>query len=94
MQWTEFVPREQKYLREAAPVGDSPAVEMATEEEDLDDFDEDDFDDDFDDDFEEELEDEYDIEDDFADVPGSDGDFDNEADDGTEEETAGGGITN
>ncbi|QDU95714.1 hypothetical protein [Lignipirellula cremea] len=53
--------------------------EMSDNEEDLEDFDDEDFDDDFDDDFEEELEDEYDFEEDF----GDDGDFEEEpADDG------------
>ena len=90
MQWTESFPREKESVPESRPAGDSPIVTADADEEDLDDFDEDDFDDDFDDDFEEELEDEYDIEDDFGDNPDSDGDFDSESED--EEEMPDGEI--
>ena len=84
MQWTELFPRENENERGVHPTDESPAVIMADEEEDLDDFDEDDFDDDFDDDFEEELEDEYDVNGDFGTLPDSDEDFDDNEEEGDE----------
>ena len=89
MQWTELFPRENENERVVQPTDESPAVIMADEEEDLDDFDEDDFDDDFDDDFEEELEDDYDAQDEFGTLPDSDEDFEEEEGDELPEE----GIT-
>ncbi|MBB75962.1 MAG: hypothetical protein CMJ75_15760 [Planctomycetaceae bacterium] len=86
MQRTELFPREDEKVRVAEPTDESPAVVMADDEEDLDDFDEDDFDDDFDDDFEEELEDEYDVEDDFGTLPDADEDFEEEDGDELPEE--------
>ncbi|HAA70783.1 MAG: hypothetical protein CMJ70_21340 [Planctomycetaceae bacterium] len=89
MQRTELSPREDEKVGVAKPTDESPAVVMADDEEDLDDFDEDDFDDDFDDDFEEELEDDYGVEDDFGTLPDSDEDFEEDDDDELPEE----GIT-
>jgi hypothetical protein len=50
------------FSRQPVPGGANPGVEIvAAADDDLDDFDEEDFDDEFDDDFEEELEDEYEL---------------------------------
>jgi hypothetical protein len=67
-------------LEHKRPFAWTPAIIASDEDEDIDEFEEDDFDDDFDDDFEEDFDDEFDddLEDDEADDEPLEGDDDTE----------------